>query len=197
MQDSIYSGAATGRKRVADRGLRVVARPKWVYRFVAKWFGGEGVEETVETSVWMAGAPRRVWDCLMTYEEIPVKAPWLLRWLLPEPIGTSGDKTRPGEEVPCTYAEGGLVKQILTVHAPHQLTFAVLDQNLGVEACVVAQGGAYRIEPEGEGSRVTLLTRYVAKLHPRWLWRRVEVFLGHRFHEHVLGGMRVSLRGEL
>ncbi len=194
MKDSNPTLVANAHKKVSSPGAE--SSPRWHYRLAARLFGGEAVEEVVSTEAIIEGSPIEAWGCLMTYEEIPVKASWLLRWLLPQPIGTSGDKTKPGEQVPCTYVNGGLVKQIVTVSAPSELTFVVLNQKLGVEDCMIAVGGSYHIVPDGSGSRITLLTRYEAKLHPRWFWRPVEEFLAHRFHLHVLSGMKDSLRGK-
>jgi hypothetical protein len=196
MSNLIPSSVAGEVKPDVIRQVGAANESKWIYKLAARCFGGPFVEESVVTKVWIEGSPEAVWKCLMTYEEIPVRAPLLLRWVLPQPIGTSGDKTKQGEQVPCRYVEGGLVKQIRTVRPPSELTFDVVDQHLGVEDCVVALGGSYEIEAEGKGSQAALSTRYVGKLHPRFLWRPVERFLAHQLHRHVLSGMKASMRGQ-
>jgi hypothetical protein len=38
-----------------------------------------------------------------------------------------------------------------------------------------------------------LTTRYAGSLWPRFLWRPVERYFGHKFHLYVLQGMRQAL----
>ena len=63
----------------------------------------------------------------------------------------------------------------------------------GDEGCVVAIGGSYRIEPSGSETEVILTTKYYAYLQRHCIWRPLELFLAHRFHRHILEGMRDSM----
>lgn len=134
-----------------------------------------------------------VWNCLVLYEEIPGSAPWLLRAVLPRPLRTEGDKSRVGEHVRCVYADGVLVKRIVAVEPRCLLQFDVVEQDLGIEGCLRAQGGAYRFVPCGDGTDVVLITDYLAYLHPSRLWRPLEAVLVRRLHRHILAGVRAAL----
>lgn len=158
---------------------------------IAGWLAsGEGTEEIVITRVEFPGDPEAAWESLVTYEEVKRKPPWWLRVLLPQPVGTKGDKTQVGAAVPCRYEDGELIKKIKAARAPWYLAFDVVDQRVGIERWLVARGGSYTIRANGPGSEVELMTRYVGRLRPRWLWRRVEEWLAHEFHRHILAGMR-------
>jgi hypothetical protein len=129
---------------------------------------------------------------MLMYEEVD-RPPLLLRLLLPQPLSTQGDKSRLGAAILCAYREGDLTKRITAVDRPHLLEFEVVSQCLGIEGCVTARGGAYQIEPRGANCRIALVTNYYARLRPRVLWRPVERWIAHRFHHHILAGMRQSL----
>lgn len=162
-------------------------------KLLGRMFSGEGVNDTVVTAVRLSASPEVVWAQLLTYEEVPVRPPFMLRTLLPYPLRSEGDKGRLGADIQCIYREGDLVKSITAVDPPRLLSFDVHEQRLGVESCVRAMGGSYEIRACGDQTEVVLTTRYVAYLRPRGLWRPVEQFLGHIFHRHILNGMRASL----
>lgn len=164
-----------------------------MWKLAGRWFSGRPVVETVETAEdWDSGV-EAVWRSMVTYEEVEVPPPLLLTLLLPAPVRTEGDKRIRGAHVECIYRSGSLVKRMTAVEPPARMEFDVLDQELGIEDCARAISGGYRITASGSGSRVALTTRYLASLHPRWLWRPVEHYLAHRLHRHVLGGMRSAM----
>jgi hypothetical protein len=162
-------------------------------RVAGRLFSGRAAAETVSTSARCNASPETVWRGMLMYEEVDVRPPFLLRALLPIPIGTKGDKSRVGAAIQCSYREGDLMKQITTVHPPNLLEFDVTRQRLGFEGCVTALGGSYQITPRGRQTEVMLTTNYYAYLRPRVLWRPLERFIAHLFHRHILGGMRDAL----
>jgi len=150
--------------------------------------------DVVETRAHFDVPPEAVWERMMFYEEVPGRPPPLLRLFLPAPLRTEGDKTRAGAIVKCNYDDGYLEKRITEVGRATFVRFEVLVQRLGIEDCITMSDGAYELRPEGDGCELVLSTRYVGHLRPRWLFRAFESFLAHRMHEHILQGMRVSLR---
>lgn len=156
-------------------------------------FGGRPFDEAVWTQFHFADPPETVWNELKFYEEIPGCAPWLLRLVLPAPTRTRGDKKTPGAIVHCAYDSGDLFKRIVAVDAPRSIEFEVIRQRLGVEGCIEAMYGSYRLESCGGGTDILLTTNYRAYLHPRFLWRPVEKLLARRLHRHILKGMSEAL----
>jgi hypothetical protein len=163
------------------------------HRIVSRLFAGREVGESVTGGVYFDAAPEAVWRRLLFYEDVPGRAPLLLRAVLPCAVRTEGDKTRVGEQVRCTYARGDLVKRITAIEPARLLQFEVIEQNLGIEACVRVRGGSYRCSPCGAGTFVALVTSYRAYLHPRYLWRPLEALLVRQLHHHLLNGVRVDL----
>jgi len=171
-------------------GAKAKSRPVIVWPKLLGWlFGGDGVREDISTSVYFGAAPLDAWDRILFYEEVPGRAPLPLRWFMPCPVRTDGDKSSVGSRVRCVYDRGYLIKRITMVDPPRRIRFEVTEQHLGIEGCVVALGGSYEIEPSGEGSLFTLTTRYRALLHPRGLWRPLERLVAGQLHTHVLKGM--------
>jgi len=160
---------------------------------VSRLFAGSEVRESIAGGVYFDATPEAVWRLLLFYEDVPDRAPFLLRAFLRRPLRTEGDKTRVGEQVRCTYSDGDLVKRITAIEPARLLQFEVVEQNLGIEACVRVQGGSYRCSPCGDGTFVTLVTNYRAYLHPRCLWRLLEALLVRQLHRHLLNGVRVDL----
>lgn len=167
-------------------------RQKW-YRRLTFLFGGHAVDESVTTRIHFDACPDAVWNQMMFYEEVPGRPPWPLRLFLPAPTGTEGDKGVAGAIVRCAYQGGDLYKRITAVDAPRSVRFEVVRQHLGIEDCVVALGGSYRIDSRGDGCDVSLTTNYRACLCPRRLWRPVEKLLARQLHRHILDGMNAAL----
>jgi hypothetical protein len=186
-KDSLF----LARTKSAGQHGKSTVKP-WM-RMMAQIFAGQPIAESVATSIVLHASPQIVWDRMLSYEEVPKRPPLILRALLPVPLRTEGDKTRVGEDVQCLYGEGDLVKQITAVQPPHLLEFDVNEQHLGIEGCVLAIGGSYRIEPSGSDTEIILTTNYYAYLQPRFIWCPLEAFLAHRFHRHILEGMRDSI----
>jgi len=82
---------------------------RW-YRLVSWLFARKAVSEAVATRVHFNASPEAIWNHIMLYEEVLGQPPFLLRALLPHPVGTEGDKTRVGATVRCAYREGDLVR---------------------------------------------------------------------------------------
>lgn len=165
------------------------------YRVVSWLFAREAVKESVATRVHFETGPEAVWNELMFYEEVPGRAPLLLRALLAEPERTEGDKRRVGAAVRCVYSGGAeLVKRITSVEAQRLLRFEVVEQRLGIEDCILTLGGSYQVDGCGDGTDVMLMTNYHAYLRPRSLWRPVEAALVSQLHKHILRGVSVALQ---
>jgi len=163
------------------------------YRPVSWLFARKGVSEAVATRVHFDASPEAVWNRIMFYEEVPGRAPFLLRALLPRPIRAEGDKTRIGTKVRCVYNGGDLVKRITRVDAPHLLEFEVVDQRLRIEDCIRTSGGSYQIYSCGDATDVLLITNYEAYLRPRSLWRLLETLLVSQLHRHILRGVSAAV----
>jgi hypothetical protein len=163
------------------------------YSLVSFLLARKPENETVATRAHFNAGPETVWNRILFYEEVPERPPLLLRALLPEPVRTEGGKTDAGATVRCHYRRGEVVKRITAVARPRLVEFEVIEQRLGIEGCVFALGGSYRIWQCGEGSDVELRTNYRAYLRPRRLWRRLEAHLVSQLHRHILGGIRAGV----
>lgn len=163
---------------------------KPLYSLLRFLFGGKAASISVATQVHFETAPETAWDRIQFYEEAHGIPPLLLRMLIPQPLRTEGDKTAVGSRVVCAYEGGNLIKVITALEAPHLIQFEILEQHLGIESCVAAQSGSYRICPSGTGANVLLTTNYQAYLRPRWLWNQLEKLAVHQIHSHILNGMR-------
>jgi hypothetical protein len=150
--------------------------------------------ETVTTALHFEGPLDQVWHALLFYEDVPTRPPAFLRLFLPAPLHTTGDKTRVGAIIECTYEGGHLEKRMTAIEPPRRMTFDVTLQALGIEDAISMHGGAYDLEgdPAG-GTTVVLSTRYRGHLRPRWLWRPFERYLAHQLHRHILLGVRAGM----
>jgi len=166
-------------------------KTRWM-GLTSRIFSGQPAAESVSTSIFFHAKPEAIWQRILSYEEVPARPSFILRTLLPVPLRTEGDKMCVGAAVRCFYGEGDLIKQIAAVEPPHLLAFEVKEQRLGIEGCVLALAGSYRIKPCGARTEIVLTTKYRAFLRPRFFWRPLEQFLAHAVHRHILGGMRDS-----
>lgn len=162
-------------------------------RILSRLFAREAVSEVIVTRIHLDASPETVWNRIMFYEEVPGLPPFLLRTFMPHPVRTDGEKTEIGARVQCVYKGGNLVKRITDIKPPRLIQFEVIEQCLGIEGCVIAQGGSYEILHGGDGSEVVLTTKYMAYLRPRYLWRPLEKLVAGQLHQHILNGMRSCL----
>ncbi|MBV8632349.1 MAG: hypothetical protein JOZ83_15580 [Silvibacterium sp.] len=164
-------------------------------RLAALFCGGGAANESVATSIHTEASPEFIWCRIAFYEEVPGRPPLLLDSLMC-PLGTQGDKSEVGSTILCKYKQGSLVKRITALKVPCLIRFDVLNQQLGIEYCAIAQSGSYRIRRLPVGSEIVLTTNYRAFLHPRWFWRRLERLAVHQLHTHILNGIRETVAGE-
>ncbi len=149
--------------------------------------------DAVQTRALFDVSPETVWKGMLFYEEVPRRPMPLLRMFLPAPVRTRGEKTRIGAVIECTYDRGYLEKRITAVDPARLVKFDILVQELGIEDSISMRGGSYALQGDAHRSELVLTTQYCGHLRPRWLWRRVERFLAHRLHSHILDGMRLEL----
>ena len=164
---------------------------------IGKLFPRNSVVDTAQTTMRFDARSEDVWRGMLFYEEVPRRPMPLLRWFLPLPIRTQGEKTKVGSLIDCVYDGGTLVKRITAAEPARFVRFSVLVQKLGIEDCITMEDGAYEIHPDGDGALVVLTTRYRGHMRPRWLWRPFERYLAHRMHRHILDGMRAVLESPL
>lgn len=137
--------------------------------------------------------PELVWKALLFYEEITERPPFVLRCLLPRPIGTGGRKFELGGEVECRYVNGRLLKRVTEITHPRIYAFEVIEQNLAL-AGIKLLGGDYALREFAHGhTQVALTTRYASSRRPRWLFRWIEERVCHVFHRHILTATRNNL----
>ncbi len=169
------------------------APPKRWCALLALLFGGAPASNSVQTKLDITASPEAVWKRILFYEEISATPPLLLRALIPRPLHTSGDKTTSGSTILCTYQRGHLLKRVTALEPPRLIEFEVVAQKLGIESCVTARSGSYRIRPTPRGAEVVLTTNYQSHLHPRPLFRPLERLAIHQLHRHILNGMRQAI----
>ena len=134
-----------------------------------------------------------VWEALMFYEEIAGDRPFILRCLLPIPVGTQGCKSQVGADVRCRYVGGDLLKRVTRVIRGHNYAFEVVEQNLAL-CGIRLLGGDYTLGIlSKDRTRVGLATHYATPNCPRWLFRRLEAAVCHSFHHYILSAMRANI----
>jgi hypothetical protein len=150
---------------------------------------------TVVTRMTYPAPAARVWSTLMFYEQIDERPPFYLRWLLPVPVCTEGDKSAVGDEARCIYETGYLIKRVTHIEEGRVYGFVVSEQELDVGGGMRLSGGDYTLRDCGDGTtEIALTTNYVSSRRPRWFWRPIEAFVCHTFHRHILRAMRRAVR---
>ncbi len=177
------------RNAEAASSAPVLSSKAWP-RIMGRHFAGRAVEDSVVTQAHFPFSLESAWKRLMFYEEVPGRPPFPLNLFMPCPVRTEGEKSGPGARVQCFYNGGYLVKRITAVEPLQLVEFDVIEQNLGIERCVIALSGSYRIRPSANGVTIILTTHYQAFLHPRPVWHLVERVVANQLHGHVLQGMR-------
>jgi len=148
---------------------------------------------SVTTCQYFFAAADAVWDALMFYEEIAEDRPFLLRCLLPTPIGTQGCKSEVGSNIKCRYVGGHLLKRVTRIVRGQNYAFEVVEQNLALGG-IRLLGGDYTLRMMAKDrTRVALATHYASPNCPRWLFGSLEAAVCHSFHRYILSAMRSNL----
>jgi hypothetical protein len=147
----------------------------------------------VTTSQVIDTPPMRAWHGIQFFEEVKRPTPWLL-YLSPQlrPLYTIGHSEKVGDLKTCVYAKGKLVKQITEIIPGKRLAFRVVEQDRIETDGATLLDGSFDLQPidGGKQTRVTLTTRYIPKLNPRFAYQWAESLAIHTLHGHVLAGMK-------
>lgn len=149
---------------------------------------------SVVTRMVFDGTPAQAWKTLMFYEQLDRRPPLYLRLLLPVPLGTTGSKSKVGDEAHCSYRGGHLIKRVTRVEDLRAYGFQVVKQELSFGGGMRLSGGEYSLRELAPGrTEVAAVTNYESPRRPRWLWRPIETAVCHLFHQHILRAMRRSI----
>jgi hypothetical protein len=150
---------------------------------------------TIVTTCDMNAPPWTVWKNIKFYEQMKTPPPWPL-WLSPEvrPKYTTGNSARPGDVRVCVYEHGQLKKLTRTVLAPRLLSFDVVQQHEVENRSIRLLDGAFEISPLNGTTltRLTLRTRYIPLLYPRWAYFWSERYFVHTLHHYIMDDMRIK-----
>ena len=158
-----------------------------------KWTRSPDPELSRDTVTVLAASPDVVWDSLRFYDELDHPAPWIFHVGFPRPVRTEGTLERAGDRQVCHYDKGDLRKVLTDVDPGRGLVFRVESQDIGFERSVRLIGGSFELEPEGEGTRLTLTTTYEARLHPRFIWSPLEAWIVRSLHEYIMEGVELEM----
>jgi len=139
----------------------------------------------------------QAWHGIQFFEDVRRPTPWLL-YLSPQlrPMYTIGHSEKVGDLKTCVYQRGKLIKQITEVIPGKRLAFRVIEQDHIETDGATLLDGSFDLEAVDEThTRVTLTTRYVPLLNPRFAYHWAEALAIHTLHGHVLAGMKDTAEG--
>jgi len=146
---------------------------------------------SVVTEVRLSVPVERVWDELMFFEQVPRRAPLILRLLLPTPVRAEGARCAVGDETRCVYKQGYMLKRTTQVDRWRRYSFEVAEQRMPVGVGIRLLSGGYALrEVADRATRLAVETRYASPRRPAWLWRPVEAAVCRAFHHHILEAIR-------
>jgi len=152
-------------------------------------------EYSVLTKFVFNSPPENVWNELVFYENIKQKKPLLLRLLLPIPMRNIGDISKVGDETICLYYGGHIRKRITQIVKNEIYQFEIKEQELSLKLGIKLLGGHYKLQGlPGSRTEVTAVTNYDSGMLPRWIWRPVEFFVCHWFHNYLLNSIKEKLQ---
>lgn len=144
----------------------------------------------VQTSRIINSPVRDAWNAICYYEQLSDDRPLLFRLGAPQPIGTRGRLTVPGDVQVCLYTKGRVIKRLREVVNQERLVFDVIEQNIGFERSAVLRAGSFLFETiDSDTTKVTLRTEYDAPLKPRFCWEAAERITLRTLHNYILDGI--------
>lgn len=149
----------------------------------------------VETTGHLDGDSRRAWNKVCFYEHIRLKAPLLLRLVLPVPRETTGCYANVGDTSRCIYSDGGyLTKRITHIESGRAIEFEIVEQSIRYHCGIKLRGGVIRIIAHQDGtSSVRMTTRYECRYQPSVLMGFLSGFVIKAMHRVVIRDMQACL----
>jgi hypothetical protein len=142
--------------------------------------------ETVSTSVWVADTPEHTWMNIQSIDSIHSAKPWLMHVGLPVPQRCSLEKAGVGARRTCYFDQGYIEETVTEWDPPRSMQLQIDRAHMPGRHWLGFESAAYRLEPEGKGTRLTRTTVISSHLYPAWYWRPLERWGVESEHKYLL-----------
>jgi len=142
--------------------------------------------ETISSSVWVPGSLEDTWADIQSIDSIHASKPWLMRVGLPVPQRCSLEKGVLGARRTCYFDKGYIEETVTEWNPPHSMVLRIDRTHMPGRHWLGFENASYRLELEGNGTRLTRTTVINSHLYPAWYWRPLERMGVESEHEYIL-----------
>jgi hypothetical protein len=169
-------------------GMLVLAMPVLV-------FAGKQVEkplldrariDTVTNTIWVSDTIHSTWADIQSIDSIHASRPWLMHVGLPVPQRCTLQGARVGARRICYFDKGYIEETVTEWNPPYSMGLRIDRTHMPGRHWLGFETAAYRLEPEGEGTRLTRTTVISSHLYPAWYWRPLERWGVSSEHKYIL-----------
>jgi hypothetical protein len=130
--------------------------------------------EIVSDTVLLPAAQGLVWTRIQSIDSIDSPKPFLMHIGLPVPLRCTLERAAIGAKRTC-YFENGFIEETITAWDPPRSMRLVIDRtNMPGRHWLGFEDAEYKLEPEGNSTRLTRTTTITSHLYPVWYWRYFE-----------------------
>jgi len=165
----------------------------------------------VHTHLDIKAPPKKVWQQVVAFSQIPPPKEWMFRAGIAYPIQAQMIGTGVGAERHCVFSTGAFVEPIQVWDEPHLLKFTVTSNPAPMEewtpyshiepphlhGFLLSEGGQFLLTPlPNGGTRLEGTTWYQHGLWPAVYWRVWSDAIIHRIHLRVLNHIRDEVENQ-
>ena len=150
--------------------------------------------EVVVNSILLQASPEEVWTQIQSIDTIDVAKPWLMHIGLPVPVRCTMERAGVGAKRICYFDSGSIEETITGWDPPHSMQLIIDRTNMPGRHWLGFENAIYKLQIEGNATRLTRTTTITSHLYPVWYWRDLERWGVASEHQYILQAAASHLR---
>ena len=134
------------------------------------------------------------WDALLSFQQITIEKPWLLKLGLPVPQYCTIEGSGVGATRKCHFDRGVIEERVSVWEPPHRLVMEITNVTLPGRDWLNFIDASYELSAARAGeTRVRRTTRIASVLRPRLYWQPLEELATQAEHEYLFDAVAAKL----
>lgn len=180
--------AAFAKSRSTATGILLALTPLFV-------FAGDKIDrtiyegprtESIESSVVVDEPAEQVWSHILTVDNVQSSKPFLMYVGLPIPQSCKMQGQGIGAKRTCYFNSGYIQETVIAWNPPIQMGLSIDRTHMPGRHWLGFESAQYRLQPEGQKTRLTRTTTITSHLYPVWYWRPLERLGVESEHNYIL-----------
>jgi hypothetical protein len=142
--------------------------------------------EVVQTSLEINDLPERVWNRILSVDNVQASKPLLMYIGLPIPERCTMQGKGIGAKRTCYFNAGYIEETVTEWSPPYRLGLSIDRTHMPGRHWLSFERAEYQLQANGAGTLLTRTTTVSSRLHPSWYWRPFERLGIESEHSYIL-----------